>query len=49
MTIDKEGNARMKMTQILKKSREYCWRLAEATLVFVCLEGISKRIDNSKD
>lgn len=44
-----EQDGRQKMAQILKKTREYCRRLAQAALDFVCLEEISERIDNSKE
>jgi hypothetical protein len=38
-----------KLSQILRKTRDYCRRLEKAALDFVCREEVSERIDNSKD
>jgi hypothetical protein len=37
------------ITKILRSSREYCRKLENTALDFVCIEDISERIDNTKE
>jgi len=44
-----EKTEQIKLTEILKKTREYCSRLKHAAFDYVCLEEISERINHSRD
>lgn len=47
--ISKEEAEEKKIVEVLKKTSEYCRKLENAALDFICLEEISERIDLSRD